>query len=257
MLGLLKDVLSFVLIFYFLSSIILYIFQRNLIYFPTSDIAHGFKSEVFTNEGEKINVITLNENKQKAILYFGGNAEAVIYNANSFLQIFPEHTVYLVNYRGYGGSSGSPSEKGLYEDATYIYDALIKRHSGISVIGRSLGSGIATYLASTRDIDKLVLVTPFDSIQKVAQKRFPIYPMSILLKDKYDSRSNVKNIKARTLVLIAQNDEIIPLLNSQNLIKAFAKEDVTVKTISNSGHNDLSEHKQYYGTLIDFMSELK
>ena len=245
--------MNFVLVFYVLSTIILYIFQRNLIYFPTAFIPHDFNSETFIIEDEKINVITLNDNKQKAILYFGGNAEAVIYNAAAFIQTFPEHTVYLVNYRGYGGSSGSPSEQALYADARFIYDELIQRHSSISVIGRSLGSGIATHLASSRQIEKLILITPFDSIKNVAQGRFPIYPMSVLLKDKYDSISHIKNIKAKTLMVLAQYDEIIPLKNSETLINAFPKEQVLVKTILDSGHNDLSQDQKYYIEHSNFM----
>ncbi len=253
MFGILKEVVNFVLVFYVLSSIILYIFQRNLIYFPTTFIPHEFNTETFMIEDEKINVISLNKNKQNAILYFGGNAEAVIYNAAAFIQTFPEHTIYLVNYRGYGGSTGSPSEQALFNDAQFIYDELIKKHDSISVIGRSLGSGIATYLASKRQIKKLILITPFDSIQKVAQGRFPIYPMRFLLKDKYNSISQIKNIKAKTLILLAQHDEIIPLKNSQTLINEFPKEQVLVKTILNSGHNDLSQDQKYYLELSDFM----
>ncbi len=253
MFGILKEVVNFVLVFYVLSSIILYLFQRNLIYFPTPFISHDFDSETFIIEDEKINVISLNKNKQKAILYFGGNAEAVIYNASDFIQTFPEYTVYLVNYRGYGGSTGSPSEEDLFNDTQFIYDELIKRHNRISVIGRSLGSGIATYLASKRQIEKLILITPFDSIQKVAQGRFPIYPMSLLLKDKYNSISQIKNIKAKTLILLAQHDEIIPFKNSQTLINEFPKDQLLVKTILNSGHNDLSQDEKYYVELSDFM----
>lgn len=138
--------------------------------------------------------------------------------------------------------------KNLYEDALHISDVLIKRYATVSVIGRSLGSVIATHLVSRKDIDKFILVTPFDNIQKVAQARFPIYPMSVLIKDKYDSFSKVRDIKAKTL---AQNDEVIPLKNSQNLIDVFLREQVTVTTILDSGHNDLSENKHYYNGLHD------
>ena len=254
MLGILKTVLEFVFFFYVLVAILLFIFQRNLIYFPSADFSHNFKTEKFLIEGETINVIVLNENKKNAIMYFAGNAEAVISSAESFEKTFPEHTVYLINYRGYGGSTGEASEEALNFDSLYIYDELIKKHSFVSIIGRSLGSGIATYLASKRDIDKLVLITPYDSIQNIAQNRFPIYPMSILLKDKYDSLSRVKNIKANVLIVLAQYDVVITLKHSQNLIKAFPKEQIDLKMILNKGHNDLSLDEEYYPKLHDFIS---
>ena len=218
-------------------------------------IPNEFKNESFLIEEENINVIKVNEDKKNAIIYFGGNVEAVVLNADTFAEIFPEHAVYLVNYRGYGRSSGEPTEKALFADALYIYDAIKKRHSNISVIGRSLGSGIATHLAAKRQIYKMILTTPYDSIEQMAQDRFYIYPVSILLKDKYDSISNIKNITAKTLILLAQKDEIIPLKHSLNLIKAFPQEQVIVKTIPNVDHNFIADHKEYQVAMSSFMEE--
>ena len=257
MFGILKSILFLILFFYVLSAIILYIFQRTFIYFPSAFVAHDFKNEVFINEGESINVIVLNENKKKALVYFGGNGEAVVYSALSLQVLFLDHSVYLVNYRGYGGSTGTPKEKALFSDALYIYDELIKKHSSISIMGRSLGSGIASYLASKRSIDKLILITPYDSIQTLAQKRFPIYPMALLLKDKYDSIKRINKIKAKVLIIMAQNDNVIPFKHSQNLIKNFPKEQITVKIILNKEHNDLSNDKEYNAVIKAFIQNDK
>ena len=145
-------------------------------YFPTENITHNYDLDNFSNENETIEVIVLNKGKNKALLYFGGNAESVIYNAEDFLRTFPLHTVYLFNYRGYGGSTGQPTEKGIYSDALFLFDKVQQKHSKISVMGRSLGCGAAVYLASSRSIEKLALVSPYDSIQSIAQNRFLIYP---------------------------------------------------------------------------------
>jgi len=245
--------IKLLLLAYIAFGILLFINQRDLLYAPTDKLNHLFNEVIFHNEKESINVIVVNDKKAKAILYFGGNGDTVALSAFAFDRFFPEHTVYLVNYRGYGGSSGKPSEKGIYSDALTIFDQIKSKHSDISVLGRSLGSGVATYLASKREFEKLVLVTPYDSAQSMAQERFPLYPMSILLKDKYDSVSRVKDIQAKTLILIAGDDNVIPMKHTQQLIKAFLSSKVEVKIIEGVGHNTILRDDRYYHVLQKFM----
>lgn len=249
----LSTAILFFTVAYLSIGFLLYISQRSFLYYPTPAISHNFDTMIIDNEGESINVILVNKNQTKAILYFGGNGEAVVVNAPILANVFPGYAIYLVNYRGYGGSTGSPEEKGIYSDALSIFDKIKTKHSEISIMGRSLGTGVATYLAARREIGKLVLITPFDSIQNVAKHRFPIYPIRMLLKDKYDSLSRVKAIKAETLVLIAENDEVIGFKHTNNLVKAFPASQITVKTIHNTGHNTLSETDQYYQILKSFL----
>ncbi len=232
---------------------LLFKYQRVLLYFPSSEVDHGYDEQVFTNEGESINVTVLNQGNKKALLYFGGNAETVDLNAAVFSKLFSSYTVYLVNYRGYGRSSGQVEEKANYSDAQYIYQNIKHQYSDISVIGRSLGSGVATYLASKNKIAKLVLITPFDSVQNVAQDQFLIYPMSLLLTDKYDSFSRVDSIKAKTLILIAEKDQIIKRKHTDRLITAFPVEQIVVKTLSNTDHDNISEDIRYYDLLEQFL----
>lgn len=238
---------------YLAVGALLFANQRSFLYFPTPAARHNFDEIIFNNEGESISTIVINKGKEKAILYFGGNGESVAFSASDYADIFPSHTFYLVNYRGYGGSSGKPEESGLYSDAGYIFDKIQLKHHTVSVIGRSLGSGVATFLASKKDVEKLVLITPFDSIQNVAQQNFWIYPMSILLKDKFDSLSRVKQIKVQTLIIIAENDEVIARKHTNNLIKGFPAAQITVDIIKNAGHNTLSENKRYALLLREFL----
>ena len=93
------------LLIYILACAVMYLMQRKLIYYPTGKIPHSFPQLKMINQNETLEVIVLNEGKNEALLYFGGNAEAVIYNAEDFLTAFPLHTVYLLNYRGYGAVS--------------------------------------------------------------------------------------------------------------------------------------------------------
>lgn len=234
-------------------GLILYFGQRSLLYYPTPRISHQFEERIFYNEGESINVIVVNQNRAKAILYFGGNGESVAFNAPDFEQLFPSHTVYLMNYRGYGGSSGTPEESGLYSDALYIFDQIKEKHAAVSVIGRSLGSGIATLVASTRALDKLILITPFDSIENVAQGLYRVYPASLLVKDKYDSLSRVKDITVPTLILIAENDRVIGRRYSMNLVSAFDQEQARVEIIKDTDHNTISAGENYGLLLKEFM----
>ena len=136
-------------------------------------------------------------------------------------------------------------------DALSIYDEIQDDYQDISIIGRSLGTGVASYLASKRDVLKLALITPFDSIQNVAQARYPMYPMSLLLKDKYNSLKRVPKIKAQTLILIAQNDEVIKRKHSLNLAKKFLSSNLTLKIIKNTNHNSISNNSSYYTYLIN------
>ena len=103
-------IMIYFIVFYVLIGIILFFSQRKFLYFPTEKIPHNYDLETISNEKETIEIIVLNKGKDEALLYFGGNAEPVIYNADYFLKEFPLHTVYLFNYRGYGGSSVSAQQ---------------------------------------------------------------------------------------------------------------------------------------------------
>ena len=99
------------------------------------------------------------------------------------------------------------------------------------------------------------MITPYDSIVNVAQGRYPIFPISFLLHDKYDSVSRVKEIKAKTLIVIAQNDKVITRERTQNLIDAFDPDQLQVVTIKNRGHIDISSDAKYYKIMQDFIGE--
>ncbi len=245
--------IKLLLLAYIAFGILFFINQRDLLYAPTDKINHVFNEIIFHNDKESINVIVVNDKKEKAILYFGGNGDTVARSAFAFDRFFPEYTVYLVNYRGYGGSSGEPSEKAIYSDALTIFDQIKSKHSDISVLGRSLGSGVATYLASKREFKKLVLITPYDSAHSMAQERFPMYPMSILLKDKYDSVARAKGIESKTLILIAGDDNVIPMKHTKQLIEAFPVSKVEVKIIEGVGHNTILHDECYYRLLQEFL----
>ena len=248
-----KKLFLYLIFIYIGVGLYLYIGQRDFIYFPVRSAYANLEEQSFDNDGEKIKATILNKGKKKAIIYFGGNAENVEYNSESFSRIFDQYTVYLVKYRGYGGSTGEPTERGIYSDALHIYDSIRNAHEDVSVIGRSLGSAVATYVAANKEVRKLILITPFDSIQNVAQAMYPIYPMSILLKDKYDSLARVGDIKAQAMIIAAQEDEVINIRHTKRLVEEFPK-DIIFHVIENVGHNNISNSPLYNKLLEEFMA---
>lgn len=231
----------------------LFVNQRALIYFPTPGVElSDIKHVIVDNKDVTLKVWMLNEGQSQAIIYFGGNAESVETNLPIFKQVFSNYTVYLLNYRGYGGSTGKPSEAGFYADALYIYDQIKARHQSISTVGRSLGSGVATYLAANRNIDRLLLITPYDSIVSVAKSAYPLFPVSLLLHDRFDSESRASKIRARVLVIIAENDELIPRESSETLAASFDPNLMSKEILVGESHNTLSTNQKYTNLLRTF-----
>jgi pimeloyl-ACP methyl ester carboxylesterase len=252
-----SSMISFILtltIAYIAICFLLFIFQRQMIYFPTSEVSVPGVAHTVLDTGEvQIKVWTLNPGKEKALIYFGGNAENVAYNIDDFRTLFSDRTVYLVNYRGYGGSSGLPHEEGFYNDALFVYDHFKKEHTAISVMGRSIGGAVATYLASKRDVDKLILVTPFDSAVNVGKKLYWLFPMELILRERLDSVGRADKITADTLIIAAENDRIIPYEHTHNLAQAFSQTELEFVTLSDSGHNSVHLHTDYRKTIAAFM----
>lgn len=140
---------------------------------------------------------------------------------SSFSVAFPDTSIYLMHYRGYGGSSGNPTEKALFTDALSLFDEVRTEHSEIDVIGRSLGSGVAVYLASQRPVARLVLVTPYDSVLDIAALQFAYFPLKWLLRDKFESWRFAPQVTAATTIIAAEHDEIIPRASTELLRSHF------------------------------------
>lgn len=239
---------------YIMIGTLLYAYQRDVLYYPRVQTTEVYKNIQFKNDNEVINVVYGNKGKEKAIIYFGGNAESAALSASYIIEHYKEYTVYLLDYRGFGRSTGTPTQEGLFKDALSLYDLIKDNHTEIIVSGRSLGSGIASYLASQRPIEKLVLITPYDSILEVAKDRYYIFPVEYLLKDTYKTIDIVKDIKAKTYIVTAENDTVVPKINSDRLINSFPKEQIIVKEISNRNHIDISQDSNYRKYMMDFVS---
>lgn len=162
---------------------------------------------------------------------------------------FPEHSLFAMNYRGYGGSTGKPSEAVLVADALTLFDRVHKNLQNIIVIGRSLGRGVAVHLARERPIERLILITPYESIQKLAAAQFPFFPIRWLLTDKFESWRYAQKVTAPTQLIAAQNDEVIPASSTKALCKYFPLSVATLTIIPDVGHNDISDSSNYLAAL--------
>jgi pimeloyl-ACP methyl ester carboxylesterase len=229
--------------------------QRGQIYFPTpvSD-APGAHAEWVESQGERIKVWTLARPGGRALLYFGGNAENVAGTVELLAAALPDRSLYLVNYRGYGGSSGRPTEAGLVADALAAFDHVQARSADVAVMGRSLGSGVAMQLAAARPVERVVLVTTFDSLVNVAREYFRWLPVGLLMRDRYDSARRAAAVSAPVLVVIAGDDEIIPRQRSDALAAAFPPGQAEVVVVPGVGHNTLDLSPRYLQSVAAFLS---
>jgi hypothetical protein len=233
-----------------------YVTQRSQIYFPTPEARQpGTQVLWVKSTGAKLKVWMVGRPGPRALLYFGGNAEDVAANLDDFSRTFPGHSLYLVNYRGYGGSIGEPSEAGLYADALAVHDRVRAEHAEISVMGRSLGAGVAVYLASERPVERLVLVTAFDSLVEVARAHFRWLPVARLLQDRYESVRRAPAVRAPVLMVVAGGDEIIPEARSRALAAAFAPGQARVVVVPGATHNTLDLSPAYLRTVRAFLEE--
>jgi len=235
--------------------VLLYTRQRSMLYYPTPEVNSSEALAIrLSNQGQNLKVWYVQRDTDQALIYFGGNAEDVSFNISQFRRLFPHHSIYLHNYRGYGGSSGHPTEESLYSDATALYEYAIKQHQKITVMGRSLGTGVAVYLASQREVKRLVLVTPFDSMVNVASHYYPFIPVSLLLKDRYESIKRAGVLDMPVLVVAADRDEVIPRSSTDRLVSVLPPGNTIVTVISGANHNSIGSFPQYEESLRTFLT---
>ena len=165
----------------------------------------------------------------------------------------------LVNYRGYGLSTGEPSEAALRDDARRIYDWAVARadvdRGNVVLLGRSLGSYVAVSLANTRPVRALILATPFDSIASIGEKRYPFLPLQLLVGDRYNSIEQAPSIKQPALFLIAENDDVTPPENGERLARAWGGPS-RVHRLQDTGHRMVEWRDDYWKEINAFLDGL-
>ncbi|XLZ69901.1 alpha/beta fold hydrolase [Massilia sp. SR12] len=229
--------LSVLLAIYLALCALVFFQQRSMLYFPQKFSGGELLA---LGGGARVGVTQQELPGPGAVLYFGGNAEAVAGSLPELKAVFPGQSLYLMHYRGYGATPGEPTEQGLHADALALYEYVRARHPQVTVVGRSLGSGVATRLASEQAVDRLVLVTPYDSMATVAGRHYRWLPVRLLLRDRYESARYAARVNAPTTILVAEHDAVIPLASSEALHRSFRPGLATLRVVPGVGHNDIS-----------------
>jgi pimeloyl-ACP methyl ester carboxylesterase len=245
--------LGLLLVLYLIAAGGMYLKQRDLLFVRDADRAplSGFWLD---SNGTRVWIDRLNPGQPAALLYFPGNTTSDWDDPKRLAEILPHHTIYFMRYRGFANSEGSPSQQALYADALALFDHVKSDHRTIDLMGRSLGTGMAVYVAAKRPARKLILTTPYDGILLAAKKAYPWLPVSLLLKDPFPSYAFAPAIDEQTRVILAKDDQTIPYASSKNLIDAFRKSRPEVITLRGTTHSAIVRHPLYLKTVADFLA---
>lgn len=191
-----------------------------------------------------------NTKEAPLLIYFGGNAD----DATKILlhvKSLKEFDIVSFNYRGFVRSEGKPSEKAIFRDALKIYDKFAKDKK-VVVMGRSLGTGVATYLASKRDTAGVILVTPYDSIASIGQVIYPYLPVRLLSKHKFESVKHILHVKAPVGLIEVKDDETIPKYHFDKLKEKVPNLALHVE-LQNTTHGDVLTHLDFEKSIKDML----
>ena len=219
------------ILIYFAITVVVYFFQRKLLYHPFSPqitgkgLIHNFETINFktSDNFELKGWFHLKNSNKKTILFLHGNAGNLdnrIDKLNSLGSI--DINFLIISWRGYSGNPGKPSEAGLYKDALGGIEWLNKKgisNDRIILYGESLGTAITTEVAQNENFAGIILEAPFTSMVDMGQKIYPIFPVKFLLKDKYESKNKIKNIKSPILVLHGRKDKIVPFYMGEKIFE--------------------------------------
>ena len=196
------------------------------------------------------------KDKLPLVIYFGGNAEEVSH-LSEYKQYFPNTIMTLINYRSFGLSQGVISEQTMFSDALEVYDKLMTNPevdaSKVIVIGRSIGTGVATYVSSKRKTSATVLITPYENMIDVAFEKYPFVPISWLIKHRFESDTYAPNIPTPMLALISANDQIIPKHHAYKLKQAWKGKTDALEV--NENHNSIMNNEEVWKKIEVFVKE--
>lgn len=216
--------------------------------------------EVATADGAKLHGLLFRAENERAdlLLGFGGNAQDAELLGHDLAADFGEMHVAVFHYRGYGPSTGSPSERALLGDALVIHDRLVEhlRPAKTYAIGISLGSAVATWLSKERDIAGLVLITPFDSVEAVAKETYFWVPVGLLLQHRFPSVEFMAGNRTPTAVIAAEQDRIVRPHRTQALAEQIPNLVFNI-TLPDADHNTIGHLPTYRETVRAAMAAVR
>lgn len=235
---------------------LLYFFQEKLIFFPQKlDKNYQFQ---FSQKFEELNIKATDGKVLNGLLFKADSSNGLIFylhgNAGSLIswgEVAKTYTdlnydVYIIDYRSYGKSEGQINgQTQLYEDNQTAYNELKKKYSEdkIVVLGYSIGTGLATKLASTNNPKLLILQAPYYNLTDMMKQRFSFIP-TFLLKYKFATNEYLKNCKMPIVIFHGNSDEVIYYGSSLKLKEEFKKQD-TLLTLNGQGHNGMTNNEEY------------
>lgn len=247
----LKWFLIVVAAFYCIGLVVLFIVQRSML-FPAPPVGRispeqaqfpAAEEHVLTSaDGEKVIVWHVPAQPgHQVVLYFPGNGDFLAGVVGRFKALTADGTgLVALSYRGYAGSSGSPSEYGLLLDAEAAYAFATARYQAYRIVawGFSLGTGVATAIAARHPVAKLILEAPYTSTVDIASYRLKIVPVSLLMRDQFHSDQRIAKVNVPLLVMHGTDDPAIPFQFGERLF-AMAHEPKQFVGFPGGGHNDL------------------
>jgi fermentation-respiration switch protein FrsA (DUF1100 family) len=232
---------------------LMYLFQRSLMYFPdatrmapaASGLPQAAEVTLTSADGERLIAWHVPPRGDKpVVLYFQGNAGASNLRAERFNWLTADGTGLLaLSYRGYGGSTGTPSEEGLIRDAAAAYDFVVARYPATRIVlfGESLGSAVAIALAAERMVAGVILDAPFTSAADVGAAAYPFVPVRWFMKDPFRSDLRIAKVAAPLLVLHGERDGVVPIRFGEKLF-ALAHDPKRIVRFPDGEHADLDDH---------------
>lgn len=268
----LKIFTASVVVIYLSLCSFLYLKQEDLLFHPNPKSFSEIQKILSVNpefdtlsmvmkDGIKISGYMSSKNsteKLPLVIYFEGNTEEVshVMDKNKY---FENCAVALINYRGWGLSEGKPTEQSMFSDALEIYDNLIHRpnvdSTRVFVIGRSIGTGVATYLASKRKVAETILITPYDSMTDVAQEQYPFVPIFMIIKHPFESYKYASNVTSNMFALIAKHDMTISAKRSFNLIESWRGETSWLEV--NEDHSSIMNNEMMWKKIEESINKKK
>ncbi|GJM03590.1 MAG: alpha/beta hydrolase [Rhodomicrobium sp.] len=240
---------------YLVSALALFFLQRRLVFSPDTTRVQPVNFEL-----PKVSEVKLRSfnghtlycwygpaaTGKPTLLFLHGNGGNVAYRAEKFKKLMAEgYGVYMLGYRGFGGSEGAPSEVGLVRDSQVAYEYLRDQYKlqseEIVIYGESIGTSVAVQLAAKVKAAALVLEAPMYSVLSIAQARYPYVPVRPFLRDKFETNLYIKDVTAPLLVVHGDKDEVIPLASGQALYE-LAPEPKRFEVINGAGHNDIYDY---------------
>ncbi len=254
-----------IIIIYILINVLVYFLQERFLFKPEKlpeDFEFNYENQVFdeynieVDKNVNINGVHFKVRKPKGVVvYLKGNSKS-IKGWGKFAIDFTRHglDVLMIDYRGFGKSTGRRTEKGIKEDLQYVYDRLKEQvdEKYIVLYGRSLGSGFATKLASNNNPRMLILDAPYYSLKHITKRFLPIMPMTLLLRFPIKTYKWIQYVKCPIKIIHGTNDKLIPFKTSIKLSKINSKW-TRLYPVIDGGHNNLHTFPQYHRFLEEIL----